>query len=157
MSEHIRTYGIRMDLKKGKAALRLTPLHPLFGVEVHAVDLRALRVTSGYAEIRATFEKHSLLLFRRQTLDDEAHLALGALFGPIEDRSMGGDGSRPRMANVSNRLESGAISAPDSAHTLDLETNWIQGVSRPQASPVRSDRVRDASAQMPYANLCSRR
>jgi len=105
--------------------MRLTPLHPLFGVEVHDLDLRAVRATSGYPEIRAAFEAHSLLLFRRQTLDDEAHLALGALFGPIEDRSMGVDGPRPRMSNVSNRLESGSISAPDSAHTLDLMANQI--------------------------------
>jgi len=105
--------------------MRLTPLHPLFGVEVHEVDLRSLRADSGYAEIRAAFEEHSLLLFRQQALDDEAHLALGALFGPIEDRSMGGDGPRPRMANVSNRLESGAISPPDSAHTLELMANQL--------------------------------
>ena len=105
--------------------MHLTPLHPLFGVEVHEVDLRAVHRTSGYAEIRDAFEEHSLLLFRRQNLDDEAHLSLGALFGPIEDRSMGGNGPRPRMANVSNRLESGLISAPDSAHTLDLIANQL--------------------------------
>ncbi len=105
--------------------MRLTPLHPLFGVEVHEVDLRSLRANSGYAEIRAAFEEHSLLLFRRQALDDEAHLALGALFGPIEDRSMGAGGPKPRMANVSNRLESGAISPPDSAHTLELKANQL--------------------------------
>ncbi len=105
--------------------MRLTPLHPLFGIEVHDLDLRAVRATSGYPEIRAAFEEHSLLLFRRQTLDDEAHMALGALFGPIEDRSMGIDGPRPRMSNVSNRLESGSISAPDSAHTLDLMANQL--------------------------------
>lgn len=105
--------------------MRSTPLHPLFGVEVHDLDLRTLRAISGYPEIRAAFEEHSLLLFRRQALDDEAHLALGALFGPIEDRSMGGNGPRPRMANVSNRLESGAISAPDSVHTLDLRANQL--------------------------------
>jgi alpha-ketoglutarate-dependent 2,4-dichlorophenoxyacetate dioxygenase len=105
--------------------MRLTPLHPLFGVEVHEVDLRAVDRTSGYAEIRDAFEEHSLLLFRRQNLDDEAHLSLGALFGPIEDRSMGGNDPKPRMANVSNRLESGVISAPDSAHTLDLIANQL--------------------------------
>jgi alpha-ketoglutarate-dependent 2,4-dichlorophenoxyacetate dioxygenase len=105
--------------------MHLTPLHPLFGVEVHEVDLRAVDRSSGYPEIRAAFEEYSLLLFRRQNLDDEAHLSLGALFGPIEDRSMGRNGPTPSMANVTNRLESGAISARDSAHTLNLIANQL--------------------------------
>lgn len=105
--------------------MRLSPLHPLFGVEIQEVELRNLRATSGYAEVRALFEEHSLLLFRQQTLDDEAQLALGTLFGPLEDRSMGGDGPRPRIANVSNRLEDGSISAPDNAHTQELMANQL--------------------------------
>jgi alpha-ketoglutarate-dependent 2,4-dichlorophenoxyacetate dioxygenase len=69
--------------------LRITPLHPRFGVEIHEVDLRRLTADQGYPAIRQAFETHSLLLFRDQQLDDAAHLALGALFGPIEDRSQG--------------------------------------------------------------------
>jgi alpha-ketoglutarate-dependent 2,4-dichlorophenoxyacetate dioxygenase len=42
--------------------MRMTPLHPLFGVEVHEVDLRAVQRTSGYPEIRDAFEEHSLLV-----------------------------------------------------------------------------------------------
>jgi alpha-ketoglutarate-dependent 2,4-dichlorophenoxyacetate dioxygenase len=103
----------------------MIPLHPSFGVEVHDVNLRAIHETSGYPEIRAAFEQHSLLLFRRQNLDDAAHLSLGALFGPIEDRSMGRNGPMPRMDNVTNRLGSGAIAAPDSAHTLNLTANQL--------------------------------
>jgi alpha-ketoglutarate-dependent 2,4-dichlorophenoxyacetate dioxygenase len=103
----------------------MTPLHPLFGVEVHDVDLREVGPQSGYRKIREAFEEHSLLLFRRQNLDDDAHLALGALFGPIEDRSMGRNGPEPQMANVTNRLQDGAIAAPDSAHTLDLMANQL--------------------------------
>jgi alpha-ketoglutarate-dependent 2,4-dichlorophenoxyacetate dioxygenase len=103
----------------------MTPLHPSFGVEVHDVNLRDIDVTSGYPEIREAFEAQSLLLFRNQSLDDEAHLSLGALFGPIEDRSMGGNGPKPRMDNVTNRLGSGAIAPPDSAHTLNLTANQL--------------------------------
>jgi alpha-ketoglutarate-dependent 2,4-dichlorophenoxyacetate dioxygenase len=105
--------------------LQLTPLHPMFGVEVHDVDLREVREAHYYPEIRAAFEQHSLLLFREQRLDDAAHLALGALFGPIEDRSMGRDGPAPRISPVTNRLDSGAISAADSAHTLNLTANQL--------------------------------
>ncbi|MBV8653156.1 MAG: TauD/TfdA family dioxygenase, partial [Alphaproteobacteria bacterium] len=75
--------------------------------------------------IRAAFESHSLLLFRGQRLDDEAHLALGALFGPIEDRSLGENGPKPQMANVTNRLADDTISAPESLHTLNLVANQL--------------------------------
>ncbi len=108
--------------------MRLTPLHPLFGVEVHDVDLRTVNQTSGYPDIRAAFEAHSLLLFRGQYLDNESHLALGSLFGPIEDhddQAMGRETHKTRVDRLSNRLESGAISEPDSAHTLDLKANQL--------------------------------
>ncbi len=105
--------------------MKLTPLHPLFGVEVHDLDLLTVDRSSGYPQIRTAFEEHSVLLFRRQQLDDEAHVRLGMLFGPIEDRSMGRNGPKPRLDNVSNRLESGAIAAADSAHTLDLTANQL--------------------------------
>ena len=105
--------------------LRTTRLHRDFAVEVHGVDLRSLTPTDGYPEIRALFEHHSLLLFRGQQLDDEGHLAFGALFGPIEDRSMGRNGAKPRMDNVSNKIGENAISAPDDFHTLNLIGNQL--------------------------------
>src|SRR5579883_3399773 len=105
--------------------MRVTPLHERFGVEVHDVDLRTVDAAGEYPAIRAAFEEHSLLLFRRQNLDDAAHLALGALFGPIEDRSQGRNGPAPRMDNVTNRLESGALSAPEAEHTLNLKANQL--------------------------------
>jgi alpha-ketoglutarate-dependent 2,4-dichlorophenoxyacetate dioxygenase len=105
--------------------MRMTALHPNFGVEVHGVDLRQVSARAGYRAIREAFETHSLLLFRGQSLDDEAHLALGALFGPIEDRSMGQGGPQPRMDNVTNRLPDGTISAADDFHTQNLIANQL--------------------------------
>ena len=102
-----------------------TPLHSRFGIEIHDVDLRLVTATDGYPDIRAAFEAHSLLLFRDQRLDDEAHLALGALFGPIEDRSQGADGPKPRMANVTNRLADDRITSEDELHTLNLKANQL--------------------------------
>jgi alpha-ketoglutarate-dependent 2,4-dichlorophenoxyacetate dioxygenase len=105
--------------------MRLTALHPRFGVEVHDVDLREVSASRGYATIRAAFEEHSLLLFRHQQLDDAAHLAIGRLFGPIEDRAMGSMGSTPRMDNVTNRLGDGSIAAEDDLRTIDLMGNQL--------------------------------
>jgi alpha-ketoglutarate-dependent 2,4-dichlorophenoxyacetate dioxygenase len=105
--------------------MRVSPLHVDFGVEIHGVDLARVAATDAYPAIRAAFEQHSLLLFRGQHLDDDAHLALGALFGPIEDRSMGENGPKPQMANVTNRLADDTISAPESLHTLNLVANQL--------------------------------
>lgn len=105
--------------------MRLRPLHPRFGVEVLGVDVRAATAEALYPEIRAAFEAHSLLLFRGQVLDDAAHLRFGALFGPVEDRSMGRNGPEPRMDNVTNRQNDGSVAASDSLHTLNLTANHL--------------------------------
>lgn len=105
--------------------ISLRALHPRFGVEVQDVDVRSITANDGYAEIRAAFEAHSLLLFRDQHLDDAAHLRFGALFGPVEDRSMGRNGPEPRMDNVTNLREDGAVAAADSLHALNLTANQL--------------------------------
>jgi alpha-ketoglutarate-dependent taurine dioxygenase len=50
-------------------ALEPRALHPLLGVEIVGVE---------------AFEEHSVLLFREQTLDDEAQIAFSRRFGPLE-------------------------------------------------------------------------
>ena len=104
---------------------RLTPLHPRFGVEIHGVDLSRVTATDGYPEIRQAFEAHSLLLFRDQRLDDAAHLALGLLFGPIEDRSQGKDGPEARVGLLTNRNDDRSIASEDEIRTLNLKANQL--------------------------------
>jgi len=77
-------------------------LHSGFGVEVLDLRLAEVRADAGYAEIRDLFERHSLLLFRDQYLSDAEQLALGRLFGPIEDRSEGANGTDAVVSEVSN-------------------------------------------------------
>jgi alpha-ketoglutarate-dependent 2,4-dichlorophenoxyacetate dioxygenase len=103
----------------------MIPLHPRFGVEIPDVDLRRVTAADGYPAIRQAFETHSLLLFRNQQLDDQAHLALGSLFGPIEDRSQGKCGSTPRVGALTNRREDGSIAPIDDNRTLNLMANQL--------------------------------
>jgi alpha-ketoglutarate-dependent 2,4-dichlorophenoxyacetate dioxygenase len=105
--------------------MRATPLHPRFGLEIHDIDLRHVTAETGYPAIRDAFETHSLLLFRNQQLDDEAHLAFGALFGPIEDRSQGKYGDKPRMDNVTNLLPDGRVAPKDDSVTLNNVANQL--------------------------------
>lgn len=101
--------------------MRTSPLHPDFGVEVHDVDLTNVTATDGYPEIRAAFEEHSLLLFRRQSWDDDDILAFGTLWGPIENRTDG-----PLFVpKVSNILPDGSVSLPDALHTKNLKANML--------------------------------
>src|SRR5262249_34035758 len=95
------------------------------GIEIQGVDLSMLTAEAGYPAVRQAFEMHSLLLFRDQRLDDAAHLAFGALFGPIEDRSQGKNGPDPRVSRVSNRGEEGAIARAEDKQTLDLMANQL--------------------------------
>ncbi len=102
--------------------MQLTPLHPDFGVEVTGLDLRTVTAEQGYPELRAAFDAHSLLLFREANLAEEEHLRLARLFGPLEDRD---DLPEPAMTTVSNVLDDGAVSAPDSLHTKQLIANQL--------------------------------
>jgi alpha-ketoglutarate-dependent 2,4-dichlorophenoxyacetate dioxygenase len=102
--------------------MRITPLHPDFGVEVHGVDLRAVTAAAGYGEIRALFESHTLLLFRDQHLSDEEHLAFARLFGPLEDRE---DRPEPEICPVSNVTDEGAVAPETDSLTLNNKANQL--------------------------------
>jgi len=102
--------------------METTALHPDFGVEVLGLDLKSVTAENGYPELRRLFDRHSLLLFRDQPLDDAEHLRLGNLFGPIENRTeVPGD----RLSPVSNKAENGGVTAADDLHTLNLIANQL--------------------------------
>ena len=63
--------------------LALRPLHAHVGAEILGVDLR--RVDDAvFAAIADAFETHSVLLFRDQSIDDEAQIAFSRRLGPLE-------------------------------------------------------------------------
>ena len=103
-----------------------TALTPYFGVEIHDINLLDVTAEKGYAEIREHFERHSLLLFRGQQLDDEQHNDFAALFGPLEDRNHTVAERRPPLPKVSNLKHDGdGLEAEDSIRVLDLKANQL--------------------------------
>jgi alpha-ketoglutarate-dependent 2,4-dichlorophenoxyacetate dioxygenase len=104
--------------------LRTTPLHPRFGVEVHGVDLATVSA-AGFPPIRDAFERHSLLLFRHQSLDDEAHLRFGRLFGPIEVRAKGPDKPPAVVSPLTNVGQDGALLSERDRQVLNLKANQL--------------------------------
>ena len=106
-----------------RLALKTSPLHDRFGVEIHDMELREVTAEMGYPQIRAAFEEHSLLLLRDQHLDDESHLRVGELFGPIEVRSKA---PRPAAVSpVSNVVDGDRLAGEDEHHLLNMIANQL--------------------------------
>lgn len=101
------------------------PLHPRFGKIVTGVDLRQVTATHLFPDIRDLFDRHSALLFPAQALDDDAHINLSQLFGPLENReAMAGHDVDFTVPAVSNETKDG-VADPDSLQTLDLQGNML--------------------------------
>ena len=101
--------------------MRLIPLHERFGVEIQDVDLRRISAPEDFSTVRSAFEEHSLLLFRNQHLDDDAHIRFAQWFGPIEDRYDSPDNS-PVMTNVSPDQ---SVVPADDIRVLGLQANML--------------------------------
>jgi alpha-ketoglutarate-dependent 2,4-dichlorophenoxyacetate dioxygenase len=105
----------------------LTPLNPLFGVEVTGLDLMEVTGEHLFPDLRALFEEHSALLFRGQDLSPETHYTLAALFGPVEDREAETrkPGEAFKIPEVTNVLEDGTTSGEMDLKTLNLKANFL--------------------------------
>src|SRR5258706_14357777 len=63
----------------------LVPLGPGFCAEVRGAGLADVAAHDDvYAAVRAAFEEHSVLLFRRQPITDDLQVAYSQRFGPLE-------------------------------------------------------------------------
>ncbi|WP_299722732.1 TauD/TfdA family dioxygenase [uncultured Tateyamaria sp.] len=106
--------------------MRTSPLTDRFGVELHDIDLSTINAKT-YASVRRAFEQHSALLFRNQTIDDDAHMRLARLFGPIEDRTADerDEGEAFKVPQVSNLRADGTVTEELDLHTLHLKANML--------------------------------
>ena len=64
--------------------LTVTRLGEAFAAEIAGVDIARPIDDATWAEIRAAFEEHSVLVFRRTALDDETQIAFSRRFGELE-------------------------------------------------------------------------
>ncbi|HET7764094.1 MAG TPA: TauD/TfdA family dioxygenase [Burkholderiales bacterium] len=65
-------------------SLRLQPLHPLFAAEAGGVDLREPPDAKTAGEIVAAMDRYAVLVFRGPVVSEEAQLAFGRAFGPLD-------------------------------------------------------------------------
>ncbi len=98
--------------------LQLKPLHPLFAAEVHGLDLRTPPDADLAAALHAAMERHAVLVFPNQDLDDDQQMAFGAALGPLEQTLGVVDVHKHRlkhrqMADISNLDVDGTLLAAD--------------------------------------------
>jgi alpha-ketoglutarate-dependent 2,4-dichlorophenoxyacetate dioxygenase len=98
--------------------LRITPLHPLFAAEVEGIDLREAPSPALCAEIHAAMDRHAVLVFRAQEIDDDQQMAFGRALGPLEPKRFTVDADKHRlkhreMNDISNLDEHGRVLAAD--------------------------------------------
>ena len=107
--------------------LKITPLTPSFGAEVAGLALADFVPSGRFAELRALFEEHSVLLFRQQDISDGSHLELAQAFGPIEDRKK--DERKPgeqfTIPKVTNEQTDSSLKEDRDLHKLHLESNFL--------------------------------
>jgi alpha-ketoglutarate-dependent 2,4-dichlorophenoxyacetate dioxygenase len=83
--------------------ITVTPLTDTFAAEIAGADIARPVDDATWAEIRAAFEEHSVLVFRQTVLDDETQVAFSRRFGELEiSRSMNPAAGTPfaRQSNL---------------------------------------------------------
>lgn len=65
-------------------AIEVTKRHPLIGAEVHGIDLSAPVDDATLKAIVDAWMQHLLLIFPKQDISDEAHIAFGRRLGQLE-------------------------------------------------------------------------
>jgi alpha-ketoglutarate-dependent 2,4-dichlorophenoxyacetate dioxygenase len=123
--------------------LRITPLHPCLGARAEGVDLRRPLAPGVAAAIEAAMDRHAVLVFPGQDIDDEQQMAFGAAFGPIEQTRATVDADKQRLASplmndISNLDEHGAIlSASDRRRMFNLGNRLWHTDSSFKATPAK--------------------
>ena len=85
-------------------------LAPAIGAEVQDVDLSQPLDEAGFREIEHAWHEHGVLLFRRQTLDDNEQVSFAARFGELAHTLRdyeSGKGLHPALMYVTNEKRDG--------------------------------------------------
>lgn len=95
-----------------------TPLTPVFGARVEGADLRRPLTPEEARELEAAMDRHAVLVFPAQDINDDQQQAFGENFGPLEGSRATVDVHKQRLANaaindISNLDEKGEILAAD--------------------------------------------
>jgi len=106
--------------------LSVTPLTPVFAARIDGVDITRPVADAAWAEIRAAFEEHSVLLFRDQPLTDETQVVFSQRFGPLEvTRSMNPAAGTPFARQSNLDIKTGEVIPPDDRRMIYQLANML--------------------------------
>jgi alpha-ketoglutarate-dependent 2,4-dichlorophenoxyacetate dioxygenase len=107
-------------------AIAVTRLTPCFAARIDGVDITRPVDDSTWADIRAAFEEHSVLVFRGQPLDDEAQIAFSRRFGGLEvTRSMNPAAGTPFARQSNLDIRTGEVIPPDDRRMIYQLANML--------------------------------
>jgi alpha-ketoglutarate-dependent 2,4-dichlorophenoxyacetate dioxygenase len=107
-------------------AITIRRLHPLFCAEIGGVDTGQSMDDATFADIRAAFEEHSVLIFRDQSLDDERQIAFSQRFGRLETAGKANPAAGTPFARQSNLdLKTGAVIPPEDRRMIYQKGNYL--------------------------------
>jgi len=106
--------------------ITVTPLTPCFAARIDGADITRPLDDRTWAEIRAAFEEHSVLLFRDQQLDDDAQVAFSRRFGSLEvTRSMNPAAGTPFARQSNLDIKTGEVIPPDDRRMIYQLANML--------------------------------
>lgn len=98
---------------------------PGFAAELRGVTIADVAASPDvYAQVRAAFEEHSVLVFRDQHVSDEAQLAFSRRFGPLGVTKVGAVGHGSHLVVLKTLDDDGNVVPAD--HRLALENKANQ-------------------------------
>jgi alpha-ketoglutarate-dependent 2,4-dichlorophenoxyacetate dioxygenase len=104
----------------------IVPLGPGFAAELRGVTLAQIAMDDAtYAEARAAFEQHSVLVFRGQEVTDEGQLAFSRRFGPPEVTKVGSVGTGTHFITLTTIGPDGKVVPPDHRIALRNKANQL--------------------------------
>ena len=107
-------------------AITIRPLHALFCAEIGGVDTGEPMDDGVFADIRAAFEEYSVLVFRKQGLDDARQIAFSQRFGQLETSGKANPATGTHFARQSNLdIATGAVIPPDDRRMVYQKGNYL--------------------------------
>jgi len=106
--------------------VRVTPLTPVFAARVDGVDIARPLDEASFGAIRAAFEEHSVLVFKRQALDDDSQVAFSQRFGGLEvTRSMNPAAGTPFARQSNLDIKTGEFIPADDRRMVYQQANML--------------------------------
>ncbi len=106
--------------------MEVIALGPGFAAEIRGAGIADVAASDDvYTEVRAAFEAHSVLVFRRQSISSELHLAFSRKFGPLEIAKAASRGEGTPFSILTNVEPDGTLVPPGHKEELRARANQL--------------------------------